>query len=258
MPEQAAHRLWQAALGQLQLQVTRPNYETWLKDTVGLHLNDDSLVVGTPNDYATTWLSTRLLPLISRTVQGIAGQPLHISFQLHNPAGNGAPHTAESSLLNGHHRPVDAASSSPPRHTHLKERFTFEHFVVGDNSRLAFASAVSITENSVDYYNPLFIYGHVGLGKTHLLHAIGHRLSSQSRPFTYITSEHFTNEFITAIARGRGDEFRRHYRYIDVLLIDDIQFLAGKDRTQEEFFYTFNDLESAGSRIVITSDNPPP
>lgn len=258
MVENAADRIWQTTLGQLELQVTRPNFETWLKDTVGLSMTENTLTVGTPNDYTTTWLSTRLLPLIAKTVAGIAGRQLSVSFELHGA------HTvaecvddAEASLFGGPHTATASVVTSPSPRVRLKEKFTFDRFVVSDSNRLAYASCLGLADNPQDNYNPLFIYGHVGLGKTHLLHAIGHRLHGRDARFAYTSSEHFTNEFVTAIAQGRTDEFRRRYRQIDLLLIDDIQFLGGKERTQEEFFYTFNDLEHAGARVVITSDRPP-
>ncbi|MBI1885386.1 MAG: chromosomal replication initiator protein DnaA [Chloroflexi bacterium] len=247
-----ARRIWETALGQLQLQVTRPNYETWLKETIGLALDHGQFVVGTPSDYHTTWLSTKLHPLISKTVGEIVGRPVQVSFQLDGHNGSSAP-----PLLGAQPADTAAAVSSPPPRLPLNENYTFERFIAGENSRLAFASALAVAETPAQVYNPLFICGPVGLGKTHLLHAIGHRLAGLGVRLAYLTAEHFTNDFITAIAQHRNDEFRRRYRHSQALLVDDIQFLAGKDRTQEEFFYTFHDLHAGGAQIVVTSDRPP-
>ena len=252
--DERAHGLWETALGQLQVQVTRPNFETWLKDTVGVYFDDSQFVVGTPNDFATEWLSTKLRPLIAKTLSGIVGHPVTVSFRLldGNPDGG----TTTQPLFS-----PDAAPSPPPvrpmPQPRLNERYTFERFVVGHENRLAHAASLAVADKPGAVYNPLFIYGATGLGKTHLLHAIGHRAWTSHHRVLYATSEQFTNEFVESIRQARTEEFRAKYRYLDVLLIDDVQFLAGKERTQEEFFYTFNDLHCGGSQIVISSDRSP-
>jgi chromosomal replication initiator protein len=250
--ENEPHRLWETALSQLEVQVTRPNYETWLKDTVGVHFDNGHFIVGAPSDFATEWLSTKLRPLIAKTLSGLARRPVEVSFQV-----LGSPPDASSSN--------EALFAAPPTSTpapfipkpRLNERYTFDRFIVGHENRLAHAAALAVAETPGSVYNPLFIYGGTGLGKTHLLHAIGHTAWANHCRVLYVTSERFTNDFVAAIQNASTDEFRARYRHVDVLLIDDIQFLAAKERTQEEFFYTFNDLHSASNQIVISSDRSP-
>jgi len=253
-PRNGAQSLWETALAQLQLQVTRPNFDTWLKDTVGLGFQDSLFEVGAPNDFATEWLSTKLRPLIAKTLSGIVGYPVDVSFRLLTSRPNGG--SAAQPLFS-----PEAAPSAPPTRPmpqpRLNQRYTFERFVVGPENRLAHAGSLAVADKPGAVYNPLFIYGGTGLGKTHLLHAIGHRAWASHHRVLYATAEQFTNEFIESISRGRSEEFRAKYRYLDVLLIDDVQFLTGKERTQEEFFYTFNDLHSSSSQIVISSDRSP-
>jgi chromosomal replication initiator protein len=253
--ETKAHNLWEIALAELQLQVTRPNYETWLKDTVGLRFDNGSFVVGAPNDFATEWLSTKLRPLIAKTLSSIIGHPVEVTFQLLGSHPEAAP--ASGPLF----KPERAAPPLPPPTPfplpRLNERYTFERFIVGHENRLAHAASLAVADKPAAVYNPLFIYGGTGLGKTHLLHAIGHRTCNNHHRVLYVTAEQFTNQFVTSIAQGRTEEFRAKYRHVDILLIDDIQFLAGKERTQEEFFYTFNDLHAASGQLVISSDRSP-
>ena len=253
-PRNGAHGLWETALAQLQLQVTRPNFDTWLKDTVGMQFDDSLFVVGAPNDFATAWLSTKLRPLIAKTLTGIVGHPVEVSFRLITGGPNGG--SAAQPLFT-----PEALPSAPPvrpmPQPRLNPRYTFERFVVGPENRLAHAASQAVADKPGAVYNPLFIYGATGLGKTHLLHGIGHRVWADHHRVLYATSEQFTNDFIEAIRRGSTEELRAKYRHLDVLLIDDIQFLAGKEGTQEEFFNTFNDLHCAGSQIVISSDRSP-
>ncbi|MFQ5878848.1 MAG: chromosomal replication initiator protein DnaA [Dehalococcoidia bacterium] len=251
----AAQQLWEAALGELQLQVTRPNFETWLRSTTGLRYSDSLFVVGVANDFAREWLAVKLRPLIAQTLSRLVEAPVEVTFELTGRQGeprNGPPSVPATNP--GEESPAIAPPLLRPR---LHEHYTFQRFVVGSGNRLAHAAAVAVADAPDTIYNPLFLYGGVGMGKTHLLHAIGHRALERDYHVLYITSEQFTNEFVAAIAQGKTEAFRRKYRQVQVLLIDDIQFLAGKERTQEEFFYTFNDLHAAGSQIVITSDRPP-
>ncbi len=254
MQDPAAHRVWDTALGQLQLQVTRPNYDTWLKDTVGLRTDNGSFVIGTPSDFVSEWLSTKMGPVIAKTVSGILGRSVDLLFQVISQGGNG--NQADEPPLTGA-SPAPAVTSSPSPRKRLNGRLTFDRFVIGESNRLAAAAAHAVAEQPGEVYNPLFIYGGPGLGKTHLLHAIANRVARENRRVLYITCEQFTNDFVNAIAQGRQDEFRRKYRSTDTLLIDDIQFLAGKERTQEEFFHTFNDLHADGCQVVLTSDHSP-
>jgi chromosomal replication initiator protein len=254
MEDPAARRTWATALGQLQLQVTRPNYETWLKDTVGLAAENGTFIVGTPSDFVSEFLSTKMGPVIAKTVSNILGRDVVVAYRVIGAYSNGsAPNSQDA--LNGSAPPSADETAATTRR--LNSKLTFERFVVGDSNRLAAAAALAAAEHRGDDYNPLVIYGGPGLGKTHLLHAIGHRAAKGGRHVIYTTSEQFTNEFVTAIGQGTQGDFRRKYRSPDILLIDDVQFLVGKERTQEEFFHTFNDLYADDRQIIISSDRAP-
>ena len=240
--------LWQDALRHLAQHVSRPNFTTWLESTEGLRLEGDTLVVGTRSEFVTEWLQKRLLPLIVRTVTDLAEQPVDVRFEPLRPAGDSGP--ALRSLVGSEER------SAAPR-PRLRERYTFDTFVVGPNNRLAAAATQGVARSPGSLYNPLFLYGDAGLGKTHLLHAIGHECVARGLAVLYTSAEQFTNQLITAIQQRTQEDFRQRYRSVDVLLIDDIQFIAGKEQTQTEFFHTFNDLHQSGRQIVITSDKSP-
>jgi len=254
-----AETLWRAALGELQLRMPRATYDTWLKDSDLVAYEDGAFVVGVPNAYAKDWLEQRLHGLVKRVLESIAGQTVELRFIVHSPSER-APIANDlvEPLLRG--APVrmgsDVASSGDGRQS-LNPRYTFETFIVGDNSRLAHAAALSVTEYPGQKYNPLLIYGGVGLGKTHLLQAIGHRSLANGARVLYVTSEEFTIDLINAIRTQMTEAFRNKYRTLDILLIDDIQFIIGKESTQEEFFHTFNTLHAANKQIVLTSDRHP-
>lgn len=257
MKERSAGEIWQAALGELQLQVTKTNYDTWLRDTVGLGYEDKQVVVGVPSPFAIEWLERRLHSLIKKTLIGVTGHDLEVRFQIHsaeNPTATKAKGkgSARSSVAAG-----PAASSSKVSACTFNPKYTFDGFIVGTCNRLAHAAALGVAEKPGRVYNPLFLYGGVGLGKTHLLHAIGHFVSLSKLRALYVSTEQFTNEFIRAIRERKTEEFREKYRSVDVLLMDDIHFLIGKEQTQEGFFHTFNDLHNGNHQIVITSDRPP-
>lgn len=268
MADPTAQRVWDAALGQLQIKVTRPNYETWLKNTQGLRLEDGHFTVGVPTEFVKEWLGSRMQGLVSQTVGGILGHPTEVSFEIitsngngigHHPANNGNVRTAsaEADLPLAEASPIHTIISSPLLRQRLNSKYTFRSFVVADSNRIAAAAAIAAAERPGEDYNPLFVYSNPGLGKTHLLQAIALRAGQAGRNALYVTSEQFVNDFVTSIAQQRGDEFRRRYRSVQLLLMDDIQFLANKGRTQEEFFYTFNDLHSNGCQVVVASDRPP-
>lgn len=242
-----ARRIWQAVLGELQLQMTRATYETWLRDTLGLAFEDGTLIVATENAYAKEWLENRLLGTIKRTATGILGRSVEVRFTVR-------PHTDPPSTG------VSLLEAVTPRAapaSGLNPRYTFETFIVGNSNRLVHAAAYAAAERPAEAYNPLFIYGGVGLGKTHLLHAVGQFPHSRGLRVLYVSSEAFTNDLINAIRSQTTEEFRAKYRQIDVLLVDDIQFIAGKESTQEAFFHTFNALHAANKQIVVSSDRPP-
>lgn len=255
---------WKATLGELELQMTKATFNTWLKDARLLACENNEFVIGVRNDYAKDWLENRLQDTILRTLSAIVNAPVNVRFVVWSdeiiipapPVMNG------SSSINGAKNPQPRrqspiASNEESISLALNNRFTFSSFIVGTSNRLAHAAALSVSENPGQTYNPLFIYGGVGLGKTHLLHAIGHKCISDGLTICYISSETFTNDLVQSIRNKQMSQFRERYRTPDVLLIDDIQFIAGKESTQEELFHTFNDLHSQGKQVVLSSDRPP-
>ena len=266
-----AKQVWRAALGELQVSLSPANFETWLRDTVLVDVDDSRFKIAVPNGFAKDWLETRYRSLISQTLARIVGYSVQVEFVV-RPAGEtprvaAANGSSGSSAANG----AAPALSQPVRveatrvgapdgaSTNINARYTFSNFIVGSANRLAHAASLSVAERPGHAYNPLFLYGGVGLGKTHLMHAIGNAVVARfpRKRVVYATSEKFTNEFITSIQQGKIDEFRARYRRIDLLLIDDIQFIADKERTQEEFFHTFNAIHEDGKQIVLSSDRPP-
>jgi chromosomal replication initiator protein len=260
-----AKQVWRAALGELQVSLSPANYETWLKETALIAVSDNRFRVAVPNGFAKDWLETRYRSLISQTLARIVGNGVQVDFEVqeglvvdHDEEG------AESAKPAGA-TPAAARVESPRQGAteggtvNLNPRYTFRNFIVGSANRLAHAASLSVAERPGQAYNPLFLYGGVGLGKTHLMHAIGNQVMARlpRKRVVYATSEKFTNEFITSIQQGRIDDFRARYRRIDLLLIDDIQFIADKERTQEEFFHTFNAIHEDGKQIVLSSDRPP-
>jgi chromosomal replication initiator protein len=252
-----ADQIWQAALGELQLQMPRATFDTWVKPTSVLSHEDGSFVIAVPNAYAQDWLQTKLLSTVKRILTGIAGRSVEVRFIVWNKDEPVEP----APLLNGldqlRPEPVAEAISRGRTNSGLNPRYIFETFVVGPSNRLAHAACLAVAEKPASQYNPLFLYGGVGLGKTHLLHAIGHVSAAQGLQVLYVSSEEFTNDMINAIRAQNQAAFRDKYRTIDVLLVDEIQFIAGKESTQEEFFHTFNTLHGNGKQIVMTSDRPP-
>ena len=258
-------QLWHAALGELQLGLTKANYDTWFKDTAIVSEEDDVYCVGVPNAFAREWLENKYRQQVRDALRHLVGRTVDVRFVTLTAAsvrsdrpvassggGGGGAAAPATPAVSGERREGSAAAL-------LNARYTFSTFVVGSNNRLAHAAALSVAERPGHSYNPLFIYGGSGLGKTHLMHAIGHAVISRhpKKRVAYATSEKFTNEFINSIRGQKSEEFRERYRRIDVLLIDDIQFLTGKEGTQEEFFHTFNAIHEEGKQIVLSSDRPP-
>lgn len=249
---------WKAALGELEMQMTRATFTTWLQGTRALSFDEDEFIIGVRNDFAKDWLENRLYDLVARSLSSVIGHKVRVRFVVWSDEII-APRTtlvSENALPPMPAEPARRRDESEPENT-LNRRYTFSSFVVGPSNRLAHAAALSVSENPGRTYNPLFIYGGVGLGKTHLLHAIGQRCHQDGYRVRYISAETFTNELIMAIRTKQTHEFRERYRTLDVLLIDDIQFMAGKEGTQDEFFHTFNDLHSFGKQVIISSDRPP-
>jgi len=249
--------LWQGALGEIQLGLTRANYDTWFKDTTIISEEDDVYCIGVPNAFAREWLENKFRPQVRQALQHLVGRTVDVRFVTSSGAGRPAPPARQSGA-------GAVQNTAPAREPNvaaalLNPKYTFASFVVGSNNRLAHAAALSVAERPGHSYNPLFVYGGSGLGKTHLMHGIGHAVVTRhpKKRVAYATSEKFTNEFINSIRGQKGEEFRERYRRIDVLLIDDIQFIAGKEGTQEEFFHTFNAIHEEGKQIVLSSDRPP-
>jgi chromosomal replication initiator protein len=266
-----AKQVWRAALGELQVSLSPANFETWLKETAVVAVDDNRFTVAVPNGFAKDWLETRYRSLISQTLARVVGYSVQVDFEVREgvtgvltedaqqKAADGAPATAAAA-------PAAQVRLEPGRvggpeggSLNLNPRYTFRNFIVGSANRLAHAASLSVAERPGHAYNPLFLYGGVGLGKTHLMHAIGNQVIAKfpRKKVVYATSEKFTNEFITSIQQGKIDDFRARYRRIDLLLIDDIQFIADKERTQEEFYHTFNAIHEDGKQIVLSSDRPP-
>ena len=252
-----AKQVWRAALGELQVSLSPANYETWLRDTHLVEVDDQRFRIAVPNGFAKDWLENRYRPLISQTLAKIVGYSVQVEFTVNtNGEAKAAVAAAAAQPVRVEATRVGTAEAGS---TNLNPRYTFVNFIVGSANRLAHAASLSVAERPGHAYNPLFLYGGVGLGKTHLMHAIGNAVVAKfpRKRVVYATSEKFTNEFITSIQQGKIDEFRARYRRIDLLLIDDIQFIADKERTQEEFFHTFNAIHEDGKQIVLSSDRPP-
>jgi chromosomal replication initiator protein len=259
----SARQVWQAVLGDLQVQVSSPIYDTWLKTTTIVDFADGRVVVGAPNTFAVEQLRSRFAGLIGRALATILGYEVAVDFTVFGEE-------EDDDLAEALRRPAGrgrASAAAPAQQLVLEEatahglnpEYVFDTFIVGKSNRFAHAACLSVAHKPGQKFNPLFLHGDVGLGKTHLLHAAGHRAMELFNGFRvlYVSSEKFTNELITAIREQRTEEFRARYRSIDMLLIDDIQFIAGKEATQEEFFHTFNELHQAGKQIIISSDRPP-
>ncbi len=267
--ELTAGEAWSRILDRAREQLPEQTYRTWFARTRPVALSQDLLVIEAGSEFATEWIEDKYGRLLGDISADVFGRRFTISFQHHADSRPPRPQSGSSSGESGNQSVVEAAPhpSDPPRGgttgpivgSPLNERYVFERFVVGSNNQLAAAACRAVAEAPAKMYNPLFIYGGVGLGKTHLMHAIGHivRARTPEKRVAYVTSERFTNDLIGSIQEGRMPEFRRRYREIDLLLIDDVQFLGEKERTQEEFFHTFNSLYDAQRQIVVTSDRPP-
>ncbi len=293
-------QIWQAALGTIQMQVSRQEFDTWLRGTTLLSIDNGTATLGATSPFYKEALENRYMAPVRRSLGDILGYPVHVrvvitSHQVlrpettatsyvsqwsaqgydeaatimaeeapveqkyHSPNGRANGKSNGAGGTPSEHKAVQLELSSAMRTGMLNSKYVFERFIVGSSNRLAHAACSAVAEHPAHAYNPLFLYGGVGLGKTHLLHAIGNYVLDRDPEINvlYVSSEKFTNDLINSIRRQQTEEFRIRYRSIDVLLIDDIQFIAGKDATQEEFFHTFNTLHSAAKQIVISSDRPP-
>lgn len=244
-----ASQAWQATMGQLQMELPKATYDTWVRDTRFVDHQENTFVIGVQNAYARDWLENRLTSTAVRLLSGIMDAPQNINFVLQS-------HEETATIPDDDYPAVTRPEGSAQTNS-FNSRYSFSNFVVGPNNRLAHAASQAVAENPANAYNPLFVYGGVGLGKTHLLHAIGSEIVRRGQSVLYVSSEEFTNDLINAIRKHDTSSFRERYRTIDVLLIDDIHFIAGKESTQEEFFHTFNTLHGQNKQLVISSDRPP-
>ncbi|HLS08928.1 chromosomal replication initiator protein DnaA [Lentibacillus sp.] len=247
--------LWNAVLEKIEEKISKPSFDTWLKNTKAESLKEDTLTVLAPNEFARDWLEGRYTNLIDDILLELTGARLSTRFII--PDSQDSANEVNSTPKKV---PMDNQNSKTGQtKTMLNSKYTFDTFVIGSGNRFAHAASLAVAEAPAKAYNPLFIYGGVGLGKTHLMHAIGHyvREHNPEANVVYLSSEKFTNEFINAIMDNKATQFRNKYRNVDILLIDDIQFIAGKESTQEEFFHTFNALHEDNKQIIISSDRPP-
>jgi len=246
-----AEQAWQATIGQLQMEMPRAAYDTWVQSAEFISYEDGSFIIGVRNAYARDWLESRLTSTVKRILTGIMNRTVEVRFVVWQDVPEAIPlEQPEKTTPNFEYQ-------APTRNETINTRYSFDTFVVGPSNRLARAASLAVAEKPAQAYNPWFLYGGVGLGKTHLLHAIGDVCHQQGLQVLYVSSEEFTNDLINAIRTHTTPAFRDKYRQIDVLLVDDIQFIAGKESTQEEFFHTFNTLHGQDKQIVVSSDRPP-
>ncbi|MCQ3932381.1 MAG: chromosomal replication initiator protein DnaA [Chloroflexi bacterium] len=255
---------WLAALGQLQLQLHRSTYDTWLRDAKFLSYDDKVFTVRVRNGYAKDWLEQKLYRAVKHTLCSVFHEQVEIQFVVHNRPrrefyDDDTEHSGSEDSTEPHYSSIYVEEVPPADdwNPQLNSAYTFDNFVVGPSNQMAQAAAQAVSINPGQVYNPLYIYGNSGLGKTHLLHAIGNACRQRGLRVLYATSEQFMNNLVEAIRGKTTSDFRDYYRGVDVLLIDDVQFMAGKDSTQEEFFHTFNALREQGKQVVIASDRRP-
>ncbi len=264
-------QLWQAALGELELALSKANFTTWFKHTFISEMEESKITISVPNAFTKAWLEKKYHSAILKALQNITNAPVRdVQYRVETRAANAeaqmsaAMPAAAAVAITDTGAPSMSAATTAPAHEPVNDRgfrrhYTFENFVVGKGNELAHAAAQAVAETPGQKYNPLFIYGGVGLGKTHLLQAIGNTMlqKNPSAKVLYVTCEQFTNDYITAVRAGTTRELNDRYRRVDLLIIDDIQFIANKERTQEEFFHTFNSLYQEGRQVVLSSDRPP-
>jgi chromosomal replication initiator protein len=243
--------LWDKTLDIIKSELSEVSFNTWIKSCEPMSISSDTIKISVPNSFTQDILDKRYKDLVINSIKAVCSKIYKIEFIImsdgYDNNENNTPEISKSIIVN------DEMSST------LNPKYTFKSFVIGNSNRFAHAASLAVAESPAKAYNPLFIYGGVGLGKTHLMHAIGHYIlaSNPNAKVVYVSSEKFTNELINAIKDDKNEEFRNKYRNVDILLIDDIQFIAGKERTQEEFFHTFNALHDANKQIILSSDRPP-
>lgn len=268
-----SEQIWQAVLGEIEVSLSRANFVTWFKDTFISSFENDRVIICVPNAFVKKWLEEKYHKNILSALENITKQKIkEIIYKIELRRSGGAAMSpvrlevktetasANSKKTTANHIPEISSSNGNGGGVNqfgLNPKYVFENFIVGRGNELAHAACLAVVENLGKSYNPLFIYGGVGLGKTHLLQAIGNAVAKKTDKILYATSEKFTNNYIQAVKSGRAKEFKNLYRNVDLLLVDDVQFMGGKDGTQEEFFHTFNELQQNDKQIILTSDRPP-
>lgn len=247
-------QLWQAVLGEIELSLSKANFTTWFKNTFISSLESGRAIICVPNTFTKAWLEKKYHKEICEAFKNLGSCEIkEIFYKVETrkelPRENALVKPKTENIIENKPKNVNRFG--------LNNRYIFENFIVGKNNELAHAACQAVAANPGHAYNPLFIYGGVGLGKTHLMQAIGHELSKKTDKILYVSCERFTNDYIQAVRNGQAKDFKDHYRNVDLLLIDDIHFMGGKDGTQEEFFHTFNELHQTNRQIVISSDRPP-
>jgi chromosomal replication initiator protein len=248
--ELTAESLWNEVAGRLKGALNETTYRTWFAEAEGAELSDDAFVLGVPNDFTREWIEGHFLGLISAAVRDVTGQERRVALSVTERTPADAPIPLEAPKRHGAAGSMDSG---------MNPKYTFDLFVIGSSNRFAHAAALAVAEAPAQAYNPLFVYGGTGLGKTHLMQAIAQYVAEHSSDLSvrYVTSETFMNDFINSLRDKRIEGFKQRYRTYDLLLVDDVQFFEHKERIQEEFFHTFNSLYEAGSQIVMSSDRPP-
>lgn len=252
-------QLWQAVLGNLEVTLSKANFTTWFKNTSIMERTDDAVIVSVPNSFTKEWLQNKYNPEILKALRSIAPEIRDVKYQVITNGSAPAKPAMEQQKSQPSTSNVGSRVVHNPVNSGLNPKYTFDTFIIGKNNELAHSACLGVSKKPGQTYNPLFIYGGVGLGKTHLMQAVGHELlkNNPSAKVLYVTSEKFTNEFVQSISLGTVEQFKNLYRNVDLLMIDDIQFLAGKEQTQEEFFHTFNDLHQNNKQVILSSDRLP-
>ncbi len=253
-------QIWQAVLGEIELSLSKANFTTWFKNTFVSSYEDGKMIVGVPNAFTKTWLETKYHLEISKALQNIIEEELkEILYKVEVKKQNPVNTILDKINFSKQKEEKEETNEYIPSTNRfgLNSKYTFENFIVGRGNELAYAACQAVLNNPGRVYNPLFIYGGVGLGKTHLMQAIGNELAKKTKKILYTTSEKFTNDYVQSVRGGKAAEFKDRYRKVDLLLIDDVQFMGGKDGTQQEFFHTFNELLQGDKQIILTSDKPP-
>ncbi len=263
--EKMQDSVWQAVLGEIELTVSRANFATWFMNTRLLRYKDDVLVIGVPNVFIKQQLEKKYNPLILELLEKNGIKPKSVEYKIHSSITMPKRNDDEAVIFSGGSSRSEKSTKQPKSslvHTYrqgLNEKYTFDNFIVGSGNELAHAACQAISQSPGSKYNPLFLYGGVGIGKTHLIQAVGNAILAKNpnSHVVYVSTEQFVQEFLDAIRYKKNTDFAGYYRGADVLIVDDMQFIAGKEKTQEEFFHTFNALHQANKQIIISSDKPP-